>query len=96
MSDDEQVREELVGHLVEAFLHLYAEAVGTPGLTDHEVLERLAPVVGLLEADRPRIEACATSEHGAIFGAWVARLLGRFSTTEPPLSLERPRRSEKE
>ncbi len=96
MNDDDAIRDELARHLVEAFVHLHAETVGPAGLTDHEVFERIAPAVHLLDEARVQIVVRATAEHGVAFGAWVKGILERFAETEPPVSLERPRREEKE
>ncbi len=40
--NDDAVRDELARHLVEALAHLHAEATEAGGLSDHEVLARLA------------------------------------------------------
>ena len=94
--DNDAIRDEFARHLVEALAHLYAEVTGAGGLSDHEVLARLAPVTELLEQERARVAARALKEHGAVFAAWVKAVLDRFDATVPPISLERGRREEKE
>ncbi len=96
MNDDDAIRDELARHLIEALAHLHAEATGAGGLSDHEVLARLAPVTELLEQERARVAARAEKDHGPVFAAWVKGVLDRFDATVPPISLERARREEKE
>jgi hypothetical protein len=96
MNDEDVVRDELARHLVEALAHLHAEAAAPAGLSDHDVLARLAPLAGLLKQVRVRVVARAQEQHGALFAAWVKALLDRFEATVPPISLERARRDEKE
>jgi hypothetical protein len=92
--DDQDVREELAGQLVEALMHLRAEAdAEEPAAREAFVNERYAPIRYLFdEAARGRVLERAEVEHGAEFAAWTAQLMKRFDATEPPLSMERPKR----
>ncbi len=92
--DDENLREELAGQLVEVLVHLRAEAAAEePAVRDAFVNERYAPIRYLFdEAARGRVLERAEAEHGAEFAAWTDQLMKRFDATEPPLSMERPKR----
>lgn len=85
--------DELAGQLVEALMQLRAEAAAEDSSVRAAfVNERFAPIRYLFDEERARVLERAKTEHGAEFAAWAEDVMKRFEATEPPLSIERPKR----
>ena len=78
-SDDDKIRDELARHFVDALAALYAQVWdASVHLDEREVLERLAPIVHLVDEERARVLANVAERGDAAFAVWVSDVLDRF------------------